>query len=397
MEGIIILGDPHLGGSLSLGKVAIGSSLNSKVSDRFYLLDWTLQQAIDRMINVIVLTGDVFEEPKPHPTIIALFLSWLQKCASYNIEVHIIIGNHDILRTGSFYTSPLDIISECELSNVFIYRDMKTVFFGSLSLTLMPFRDRKSFNLESNAEAVSLLKSHLSYELLSIPRTYKKLAVGHFALEGSIPVGDEIDDLTNELFCPISMFKGFDAVIMGHVHKPQTLSHSDPFVAHIGSMDVSNFGETDHRKHIIIYDPEQDEPIEKVSLPTRSLYKIVIAIPAETKETTKYIIEEIDREYKNLSKSVIRLEIYLSSPDITPVNRLELEKYLYSRGVFYVSSISESKKLLPIKKEGQKTLMDQSMDIGSTIKLWAQTQLPQEKQARFIQTSLDILNDYKAK
>src|SRR6185436_19297589 len=252
MSNIIILGDPHLGKSLSQGRVGIGSNLNSRIVDQLNLLDWTLDQAIDLSIDHIVITGDIFEDPRPPPSLITLFISWLKKCQANSVHVHLILGNHDILRSGFIYSSPLDIISEVELENVDVYKNINTITIDTTAITLMPFRDRKALGASTNSIALSLLKEYLVYELASMPITYKKVLIGHLAIEGSIPIGDEIDDISNELFCPLDMFNGYDYVWMGHVHKPQIMKKQKPYIAHIGSMDISNFAEIDHSKHIII-------------------------------------------------------------------------------------------------------------------------------------------------
>lgn len=230
MSQAIILGDVHLGKSMAIGKVGLGSALNSRIADQLNLLDWTLDQAIEHNADHIIITGDIFEEPKPSPLLITLFIAWLKKCQAHEVYVHIIMGNHDILRSGNVYTSPLDIISEVELENVNIYKNINSICIDSTAFTFLPFRDRKSFNVNSNTQAIKLLQESLVYELAGIPATYKKILVGHLAIEGSIPVGDEIDDLTNELFCPVNMFTGYDYVWMGHVHKPQVMSKT-PYIA----------------------------------------------------------------------------------------------------------------------------------------------------------------------
>ena len=161
MSTVILLGDPHLGRSQNIGKVGLGSNLNSRVIDQFNLLDWTLDQAIDCHADHIIITGDIFEDPKPSSTLITLFISWLKKCQVYDVNVHIIIGNHDILRTGNIYTSPLDIINEVELENVNIYKDINTVLIGTSAITFVPFRDRKSFSTNSSKEALEILNNSI--------------------------------------------------------------------------------------------------------------------------------------------------------------------------------------------------------------------------------------------
>ena len=93
------------------------------------------------MARNIIITGDVFQDSKPHPTIVALFMSWLKKCTDNDINVHIIAGNHDIIRSGQFSMSALDIISAADIEGVHVYKHMTTLNTHGASFTLMPFRD----------------------------------------------------------------------------------------------------------------------------------------------------------------------------------------------------------------------------------------------------------------
>lgn len=391
MSHTIILGDVHLGKGTSIGKAGVGSSLNSRIVDQINLLDWTLDQALESNANDIIITGDVFEDPKPHPTLITLFIAWLKKCQVYNVQVHVIMGNHDLLRSGNVLTSPLDIVSEIDLDNVNVYKDIDTIFIGQLAFTLVPFRDRKYFGATSGAEAISTIRDSLVYELASIPATYKKFLVGHLAIEGSIPVGDEIDDITNELFCPLDMFNGYDYVWMGHVHKPQVMKKSNPYIAHIGSMDISNFGETDHKKFIIMID--QNSEWESKYLPTRSLKKVSITIPKDTEDSTDYVIEEL-KKLNSWDKSIVKVDVSLAAPELKSVNKSLIEKYLASQGVFNVTGVTESKKVALIKRDANNAI-DTKMDVPSAIKTYAKTHVDASMRDSFIEVSMEIYNIQK--
>jgi exonuclease SbcD len=396
MSHAIILGDVHLGKGINIGKTGVGSNLNSRVADQLNLLDWTLEQAIERHADSIIITGDVFEDPKPHPSLITFFLAWLKKCQAYDIHVYIIMGNHDMLRSGSSFTSSLDIISEVELDNVSVYKDINTVMIGATAFTLVPFRDRKSFSVSSNAEGVDILRESFKYELAGIPVTYKKIMIGHLAIEGSIPIGDEIDDIANELFCPLDMFTGYDYVWMGHVHKPQLMKKSKPYVAHIGSMDISNFGETDHKKYIVIVDCDSGAPDFTIEhLPTRPLIKLNITVPKDTVDPTAYVLEEIEKADTEFGRSIVRVEVSLAAPELKSVSKSAIEKFLTEKGVFNVTGISESKKIALIKKDGTNTI-DTKMDVASAIKTYAQTYVDALARDSFIELAMDIYKTYKA-
>lgn len=396
MSHAIILGDVHLGKGISIGKTGIGANLNSRVEDQLNLLDWTLDQAVERGADSIIITGDVFEEPKPHPSLITMFLAWLKKCQAYHIHVHIILGNHDMLRSGAVFTSSLDIISEVELDNVSVYKDINTFTIGSSAFTMLPFRDRKSFSTSSNADALEIMRDSLIYELAAIPVTYKKILVGHLAIEGSIPIGDEIDDIANELFCPVSMFNGYDYVWMGHVHKPQVMKKGFPYIAHIGSMDISNFGETDHKKYIVIVDCDSDGNDFSIEyLPTRQLIRLNITVPKDTLDPTEYVIEEIKKTNSDFNRSIVRVEVSLATPELKSISKSVIEKYLTGEGVFNVTGISESKKIALIKKDGSNNTIDTKMDITSAIKTYAQAYVDAPMRDNFIELAMDIYNTYK--
>ena len=392
MTKAILLGDPHLGGGCKLGKVSPGSTINSRITDQFRLLDWTLDEAVSNEADHIVITGDVFDDPKPNPYIITLFVSWLKRCQLNNVNVNIIVGNHDVLRSGGFYNSPLDIIHEMDLYNVQVFNQIDSIVIDTCAFTFVPFRDRKSFFCQSNIEAINIVKESLVYELAIIPLTYTKVLVGHLAIEGSIPVGNEISDLANELLCPLSIFNGYDYVWMGHVHKPQVMSKS-PYVAHIGSMDISNFGETDHKKHIVIFDC-QSSKFEIKYLPTRSIKKIEIVIPTDNNDPTSFILNEL----KNLSdfdKSVVKIDI--SSTDINQkqINKSVIEEYLNSQGVFNVAGISESKKINLVKKEDNS--IDTKMDTKSAIRAYVEKFVDKDISSQTAELALKILEQFESK
>jgi DNA repair exonuclease SbcCD nuclease subunit len=391
MDNVLILGDIHLGRSQSLGKVGIGSNINSRVSDQIDLLNWTLDKALEHNVYDIITTGDVFEDPKPHPSLMTIFIAWIKKCQAYLVNIHIIQGNHDMIRTGSVFTSSLDIISEADLEGVFVYKSVNTIILGSSAFTILPFRDRKSFGVSSNTDAVNLIRDSLIHELASIPLTYNKFLIGHLAIEGSIPVGDEIDDIANELFCPIDMFTGYDSVWMGHVHKPQVMNKKGPYVAHIGSMDISNFSEIDQKKHIVIIDCNSfSQNYISETLPTRSLKKISVIVPKDIEDTTGYVIGEIKKE-SNLSQSIVRLEVFMETPELKSVNKSQIESFLLKEGVFNIANISETKKISLIRKDNQ-SVIDTKMDVPSSIKAYANKYIDEDMRSDYIALSMEIYN-----
>lgn len=366
MSKILIIGDLHLGGSQVLGKPGSTGGLNSRIIDQFRLLDWILNLTEEHNISTLVFTGDVYDEPKPSYTISNLFLLFLKKCETLEIEVHIILGNHDLKRTGTHYTSALDLI---DLSNTYIHKHINTIIKDNIGITFLPFRDRKSLNKNSCKEAIEIIKDQLEYEIAEIPQNYDKILIGHMALEGSVYCGYEIDDFSNELMCPIDIFKKYDYVWHGHIHKPQIMNKT-PHIAHIGSLDISNFGEADHTKILILFDTELQEKFIEIPVPSRKLRKIIIDASISS-DTDQFIKQQLIKEHniKSIKDAVVKLEIKIP-PDAKKINRSYIENTISDLGAFYLCGIVETRNIIAVPLEKINDV-DNTISPQAAIKLWA--------------------------
>jgi len=394
MSVSIILGDIHLGKGLSIGKLGIGSALNSRIVDQINLLDWVRDQAHQRHAERIILTGDIFQDPKPHPSIIKIFLAWVKRCQLDNIQLHIIYGNHDILRSGQFVTSALDILAEADLDNVFLYNSIDTIITPGVGFTLLPFRDRRSFDLESHDKAILSIKDKLTFERASIPSHYKKVLIGHLALEGSIYVGDEFSDSSNELFCPLDMFNDYDYVWMGHIHKPQVLKES-PHIAHVGSMDRSDFGETDHDKVIIVLDSDSPEFFETVQLPTRNLVSLKITIDQNSADPTQTVLDQLKLNSFMLKDSLMRLEVQVMESGLPNLDRKLIESQIYKYGTFHISGFTETRKVQQIKKRSTDQFTNIN-DASVMLKRYAELHIEPDIHDEFCSVATEVMMEYKA-
>lgn len=372
MSKTLIVGDVHLGKGLSIGRPGFGVSINSRVADQIKLLDWIFEQAMEHDAETIIFTGDIYEDPKPDYNLVRIFLDFLKRCEVVGLEVHIIAGNHDIKRTGSHYISVLDLIEAQDPESIHVHKQLNTIYKDGVCFTLLPFRDRKSLGCATHDEAIAELAERLPFELADIPSHFDKVLIGHLALEGSIFVGDEIDDLANELMCPLTLFQGYDYVWMGHVHKPQIRSKK-PYVAHIGSLDISDFGETDHQKIVILYDPSLPKKFKEIAVPSRPLRKITISVPL-AEDTTEYLLKEIASHHKtnSLKDAIVRIEVKLEGLESKNSQRDTIEKLVYECGAHYICNFSESRNVSVVPITKQADMVDNSMSPKAAVKKYAE-------------------------
>ena len=372
----LILGDIHLGKGISIGKPAELDKLNSRIQDQIDLLDWAYEKCIkDDQLEHIIITGDVFQDYKPHPAVIGIFLLWLKKCERSNIKVYIIMGNHDILRSGQWIVSAVDLVTHLEFENAVVYKKIFRLDVGNYTIVFVPFRDKRMYETKDGEEALQKLKNELN-EVCKEPSDKIKVAIGHLALEGSLVMGTEISDMLNEIFVPPEVFGWFDYVWMGHIHHPQVIQHYNPYIAHIGSLDRSDFSKTEvnNEKIAIILDDKSDKFFTEIVLPTRPLRPIKIDVPPN-KDSTEFVINELCLLSKTLAfeKAIVRLDVQLNGAELESVQRDKIESYLIDNlGVFHVCGFSETRVMSSIEINPEDSF-DNTMDIDFTINKWADT------------------------
>jgi exonuclease SbcD len=395
-QPILIVGDVHLGKSLSIGKPGIGAELNSRILDCMDLLNWVLSVAKNKEVKRIIFTGDIFHEPKPDYRQVVLFIGFLKRCESENISIDIVAGNHDIKRSGQTYTSVLDVITTAKLPTVNVYKEITSVEFNDdLRITYLPFRDRTGLECKTSKEAIEKLRGQLLEQVSHDEKP--ALLIGHVSVEGAIFVGDESDNMFNELMCPASVFAGFDMSIFGHVHKPQIIS-TKPYVAHIGSLDISDFGETEQTKVLYLIDAENLSDVETIDVPTRPLRKVVIDVPAGIEQSsTDFVIDQIAlmNETKSFKDAIVRIELKFEDANAELTNRADVEKYLYNYDAFHICGITESRSAVVVASNKQEDI-DNTIDPKTAVKLYADNLIfeSDENKTRYIEYASDLIDEY---
>lgn len=381
----LVVGDLHIGGSLSMGKPSSEDSLNSRVLDQSRILNWIIKLSIEKNVSTLILTGDIFEDPNPETYLQLIFIDWLKECSVHNIHVHIIYGNHDIKRIGKRYVSGLDVIKNLEIENVYYYNSIDTIHTKNFSYTLLPFRDKRSLNIPLD-EANSYYRNLLDMEAACIPSSNKRVAIGHFVISGSIYAG-EIDDVSNEIMLSTNVFDNYDYTWMGHVHTPQIMS-TLPYVAHVGSVDISDFGQTEQDKIVIFIDSEKKK-FEEISIPTRKIKRIKLEIPKD-QDATEYLLSQITDDF---SGSILKIDVKID--EFASLDKDLINNKLKDVGIYHLSSFVQTKNK-SILSEEKKSLISDSIQPKDALKLWSSiSSFSEEERTLFLQHGLEILEETK--
>lgn len=362
---IMLVPDIHLGVK-SHGK-DFPNKLNSRIKDRIDLMEFVYDKCIENKINRMILLGDIFEKEEPEPILLSIFFEWLSKCTDH-MFVDIVMGNHDYKRVGNNIITILDCVPAARIKNCKIYKTIETNKFDELSITYVPFIDRRQSGFDKNEDAIKDILSKIDLSI-SNNQSEKNICVGHMAIEKSIYVGDEIDDEFNELFLPTTGFSKFNYCWMGHIHKPQIL-HTKPYVAHLGSLDKRNYDEGD--KFICIYDSDTNR-FKDIKLPCRQLVDISIIIPTDVKDTTEYIKQELKKieTEKNIDDAILRIKVEITAADASSIDKKEIDKFFVKMNIQHVSEFVEKKKTEAISLNMAN--IDETMDPYKAVDLFLES------------------------
>lgn len=333
----LIVGDLHIGKGTSIGKDPVGVGLNSRVKDQKRLLNHIGRLSLENNVDNIFLLGDIWEEVNPKSSFVKIFFEWIKALLKYDKKIYIIMGNHDFVRSGHDRVSMIDSLKVLNLDGVHFITDISSEIIDNVNFVFMPFCDRKQVGSETVKEAIDVVVNNIKEHKVS---NKTNIILGHMTLEGSLWVGDEIDQTSNELFLPLSSFDDFDYVWMGHIHRWQVLKEK-PHIAHVGSLDKTSFGEGD--KFVVLFDSKTKQH-SYLDLPCRKLVDLKITVPTEEKDATKIVLKEIEKiQQENFNGAIVRVSVKMNSHDTETCDKDLITKKLQELNAFHMSSFNESR------------------------------------------------------
>jgi exonuclease SbcD len=332
---LVVLGDLHLCGGYSLGKIDPYRQLNTRLIDHSNTFDHVVDFMVERGIEHLALTGDIYEHRRPEASQMALFSEKLARLTDLGIHTHIVAGNHDIVRAHKATT--MDKFRLLKLPFVHVYNDIGSFHCQEtngtgINLVFLPFRTRQMLQCWSNEEAITFIKNSLQYEIKALGNDDPVVLIGHLTLQGARQHGMPLEEhAVFDIILPPSTFEGIDAVLMGHIHQFQVLTE-DPLIAHVGSMERTDFGESKQSKVFAFLDTESGSLVhEFIPLQVKPLHDLVIDKSTEGPDNLMKNVEQWIRDYgsKNkLTNSIVRVDVMVSEAAAHAIDTAEILRLL---------------------------------------------------------------------
>ena len=248
---------------LHTGDLHLGKTVNdfSMMEDQRFILRQIVEKAREEKADAVVISGDIYDRAIPPAEAVTLLDDFLTRLVELAIPVLLISGNHDSPERIGFAE---DILQQKGVWIAGIYRDrLKKVTFsdsyGEVTFVLMPFVKPSAVDAKTSGEAVEKLlrEEKLAREEALQPENRKTggrfVLVTHFFVtdQGREP---EISDGETSVHVggldnvEASLFRDFDYVALGHIHKPQKIGSGPVYYA--GAPLAYSFSEAGHTKYM---------------------------------------------------------------------------------------------------------------------------------------------------
>lgn len=243
---IVATGDLHLGRR----PTRIPSELDGPQFSPSEVWRSTVDAALDRAADVVVISGDVIDRENRYFEAFGPFESGVNQLGEADIPVVVVAGNHD------FDVLP-DLVENVGLSNLSLLGTD-----GIWERISIPGDDTPVLHIDGwSFPDEHVLESPIESYDLDVPDA-PSLGMVHGDL-----------DTTDSDYAPIASSDleatGLDAWVLGHIHHPAINSHSDPLTFYPGSPQPLDPGETEGHGPWVVHLSGSGEPsIEQLPLST---------------------------------------------------------------------------------------------------------------------------------
>ncbi len=216
-------------------------------------IDHLLDVVATEQVDVVVVSGDVYDRALPHVDAVALADDTFARLAASRAKVVVSSGNHDSARRLGFGSRLMDA------AGVFVRTDAAGVGtpvvlsdrHGDVAIHAIPYLDPSALldpwglSHRSHQAALAEAMARVRRDLAARVAT-RSVVLAHAFVAGATPSESERDISVGGVSrVATSTFDGIDYTALGHLHGPHVLS---PALRYSGSPLAYSFSEADQQK-----------------------------------------------------------------------------------------------------------------------------------------------------
>ena len=350
--------------------------------DTEYVLNQVVDTAIREKVEVVLISGDVFDRPNPSEEAIKMYVSFLKGLLDKNIKVIAISGNHD---SGIRLSAYKDILGKGYFVEGEFNSPMRKVSlndeYGPVNFYMLPFFTpfivKSNLKLEKGLENYDLAMDEI-IKRENIDTSQRNIILAHQFVAGFKFGGSEEDfsysngdekNVAGVGIISLDKFQNFDYVALGHIHKPQKISRET--IRYSGSLLKYKTSEIDGPdKSVVIIDLKKKGNIEVKLDPIKPLHpfvKIEGLLPELTNTNPNendyvYLIVDDDKtpiEAKNKLTPYYKRIVDIEFPNDTLQQKMNLDTSLADkRPIDFICEYYREKTNKDLDEENKKLLAE---------------------------------------
>jgi len=331
---IIHFADLHLGVE-NYGRIDPATGLSSRLNDFLAALDQLVDYALENRVDLVLFCGDAYKTREPTQTQQRELARRINRLATGNIPVFLLVGNHD-MPNASFRATTTEIFDTLAVKNIYVSSNRPDIYkvptaSGTVQVVAVPWlrrstllsrEDTKNLNLEQVTRRMQeALTQVITGKAAALEPTLPAILAAHVWVTGArvgseslMSIGQEPAVLLSNIALP-----AFDYVALGHIHKHQVLSENPP-VVYAGSLERVDFGEEKDEKGFYVVDIQPDPTTGKRNVSfefhpvkARRFLTINVAPEADDLDPTTTVLRAIAGQETSVRDAVVRLNISLPS------------------------------------------------------------------------------------
>lgn len=206
------------------------------IEDQKYILEQIFDIAVRERVDAVLIAGDVYDRSVPPTEAVRVLDDFLTKLVEAGIVVLMISGNHDSPERVAFAERILEKRGLYIAGNY--CEPLKTVTlqdeYGPVTFVCMPFVKPAVTGNVTSEQAVTQMLSTLP---MTLDGNRRHVLLTHFFVTGEQGETPELSDSESEVNVggldnvSAELFRGFDYVALGHIHRPQHIGQGNVYYA----------------------------------------------------------------------------------------------------------------------------------------------------------------------
>jgi len=330
---ILHFADLHLGVE-SYGRLDPATGLSSRLGDFLNALDQLVDYALENKVDLVLFCGDAYRSREPTQTQQREFAKRINRLATNDIPIFLLIGNHDLPNAVGRATST-EIFDTLAVKNVYVSNRPEVYTIptasGKVQIVSLPWLRRSALLTREETknltfeqinqkmqqvltDVIAARAEELDPELPAVLAAHVWVAGSKVGSESSMTIGQEHVLMLSNVAHP-----AFDYIALGHIHKHQVLQEKPP-VVYAGSLERLDFSEAEDDKGFYLVEIGVGEgegagkkavSFEFHPVAGRRFLTIDVNIEAADIEPTDTVLESIAEKGDEVKDAVVRLNISL--------------------------------------------------------------------------------------